>query len=84
MNVDFADEEMIAYRESLIEKKKEQTFWKKKCLSVNETAAYTGIGRGKIRELMKRKDCNFMKTDDYQVYVIIDKFVEFLNSRNEI
>ena len=45
MNVDFADEEMIAYRESLIEKKKEQPFWKKKCLSVNETAAYTGIGR---------------------------------------
>ena len=75
MNVDFADEEMIAYRESLIEKK---------CLSVNETAAYTGIGRGKIRELMKRKDCNFMTTDGYQVYVIIDKFVEFLNSRNEI
>ena len=34
MNVDFADEEMIAYRESLIEKKKEQPFWKKKCLSV--------------------------------------------------
>ena len=32
MNVDFADEEMIAYRESLIEKKKEQPFWKKKCL----------------------------------------------------
>ena len=84
MNVDFADEEMIAYRESLIEKKKEQPFWKKKCLSVNETAAYTGIGRGKIRELMKRKDCNFMTTDGYQVYVIIDKFVEFLNSRNEI
>ena len=67
-----------------IEKKKEQPFWKKKCLSVNETAAYTGIGRGKIRELMKRKDCNFMTTDGYQVYVIIDKFVEFLNSRNEI
>ena len=70
MNVDFADEEMIAYRESLIEKKKEQPFWKKKCLSVNETAAYTGIGRGKIRELMKRKDCNFMTTDGYQVYVM--------------
>jgi len=53
-------------------------------LSVNETAAYTGIGRGKIRELMKKKDCNFMTTDGYQVYVIIDKLVEFLNSRNEI
>lgn len=29
MNVDFADEEMIAYRESLIEKKKEQPFGKR-------------------------------------------------------
>ena len=63
MNVDFADEEMIAYRESLIEKKKEQPFWKKKCLSVNETAAYTGIGRGKIRELMKRKVLHFFLGD---------------------
>ena len=49
MNVDFADEEMIAYRESLIEKKKEQPFWKKKCLSVNETAAYTGIGKERLQ-----------------------------------
>ena len=52
-------------------------------MSVNETAAYTGIGRGKIRELMKKKDCNFMTTDGYQVYVIIDKFVEFLNQEEE-
>ena len=39
MKVDFTDKEMIAYKELLIEKKKEQPFWKKKCLSVNETAA---------------------------------------------
>lgn len=58
--------------------------WEKVMLTIDEAAAYTGIGRGKIRELMKRKDCNFMTTDGYQVYVIIDKFVEFLNSRNEI
>ena len=62
MYVDFADEEMIAYQESLIEKKKEQPFWKKKCLSVNETAAYTGIGRGKIRELMKKNCRNWKRT----------------------
>ena len=57
---------------------------KKKCLSVNETAAYTGIGRGKIRELMKVKGCNFVTTDGYQQYVIIDKFVEFITNRQEI
>lgn len=84
MNIDLTDKDMVAYREHLIEKKKKQPFWKKKCLSVNETAAYTGIGRGKIRELMKRKDCDFMTTDGYQMYVIIDKFVEFLNGRNKI
>ena len=33
MKVDFTDKEMIAYKELLIEKKKEQPFWKKKCLS---------------------------------------------------
>lgn len=38
MNVDFADEEMIAYRESLIEKKKEQPFWKKKCSQIAITS----------------------------------------------
>lgn len=84
MNIDFTDEEMLAYRERLMEKKKEQPFWKKKCLTVNETAAYTGVGRGKIRELMKMKDCKFIMTDGYQMYVVIEKFVEYLNSRNEI
>ena len=29
---------------------------------------------------MKGKDCNFVTTDGYQVYVNTDKFVEFLNS----
>lgn len=84
MKVDFTDKEMIAYKELLIEKKKEKPFWEKKCLSVNETAAYTGIGREKIRELMKRKDCNFVTTDGYQQYVIIDKFVKFIINRQEI
>lgn len=29
MKVDFTDKEMIAYKDLLIEKKKEQPFWKK-------------------------------------------------------
>ena len=42
-------EEMIAYRgEALWGKRKRAAFLeKKKCLSVNETAKYTGIGREK-------------------------------------
>ena len=30
MKVDFTDKEMIAYKELLIEKKKEKPFWEKK------------------------------------------------------
>ena len=29
-------------------------------LSVEEAAAYTGIGMGKIRELMSENDCDFV------------------------
>ncbi len=88
MKVDLTDKEMIAYKELLIErerkKKEEQPFWKQKCLSVNETAAYTGIGREKIRELLKIKNCNFVTTDGYQQYIIIDKFVEFVMKKQQI
>ena len=84
MQVDFTDEEMLAYREQLVAKKMKQPFWKKKCLTIEEAAAYTGIGKGKIRELIKKRDCNFATTDGYQMYVIVDKFVEFLNSKREI
>ena len=33
---------------------------------------------------MKTKDCNFVTTDGYQQYIIIDKFVEFIINRREI
>lgn len=84
MKVDLADEDMIAYKEQLALQKQKQPFWKKKCLTVEETAAYTGIGREKIRELVKKKNCNFAITDGYQMYVIIDKFIAFLNNKTEI
>ena len=59
MNVDFADEEMIAYRESLIEKKKEQPFWKKKCLSVMKQPFIQVIGRGKYGEVDEKERLQF-------------------------
>ena len=46
------DERIIAYR-SEIQKRSEKTpFWTKKILTVEEAAAYTGIGRAKIRQIL--------------------------------
>lgn len=34
--------------------------WEKLNISVEEAAAYTGIGMHKIRELMNERDCDFV------------------------
>ena len=34
--------------------------WEKLNISVEEAAAYTGIGMHKIRELMNEQDCDFV------------------------
>lgn len=38
----------------------EVPIWRKLNLTVEEAAAYSGIGIHKIRELMKETDCNFV------------------------
>ena len=35
--------------------------WERKYLTLMEAAAYTGIGRDKLRELSNRDDCNFIR-----------------------
>ena len=39
---------------------KEVSIWEKTNLTLEEAAAYSGIGVGKLRELTNEKDCNFV------------------------
>lgn len=39
---------------------KEVPIWEKANLTLEEAAAYYGIGVGKLRELTNEKDCNFV------------------------
>ena len=39
---------------------KEVSIWEKANLTLEEAAAYYGIGVGKLRELTNEKDCNFV------------------------
>lgn len=39
---------------------KEVPIWEKLNLTIEEAAAYSGVGINKIREMMKEKDCDFV------------------------
>lgn len=42
------------------EKKMEVPIWHKASLTLEETAAYSGIGINKLREITNKKDCSFV------------------------
>ena len=61
---------IIAYR-SEIQKRSEKTpFWTKTILTVEEAAAYTGIGRAKIRQIISKGNCPFTVNNGTQICVI--------------
>ena len=39
---------------------KEVPIWEKSNLTLEEAAAYSGIGMGKLREITNEKSCNFV------------------------
>lgn len=39
---------------------KEVPIWEKSNLTLEEAAAYSGIGKNKLRELSEEKDCRFV------------------------
>lgn len=54
-------------------------------LSVEEAAAYSGIGQHKIRELMERLDCDFtLKVGAGKSLIKRKKFEIYLTARTEI
>lgn len=57
------DEEMLkevrAYQNKIISNKEETPIWERKWLTIEEASAYSGIGRGKLRELSKMAGCPF-------------------------
>lgn len=42
------------------EKKEKVPIWEKAALTIEEAAAYTGIGENKLREITQYDDCDFV------------------------
>lgn len=63
---------------------KEVPIWEKKCLSVEEAAVYSGVGRNKLRELIKKKNCPFVLPLGNQIYIVREKLDKFLEKEKSI
>ncbi len=58
--------------------------WEKSHLTVDEAAAYSGVGRNKIRELSDKADCNFVLWVGNKRLIKRKLFDEFLGNSYSI
>ena len=58
--------------------------WEKSHLTVDEAAAYSGVGRNKIRELSDKADCNFVLWVGSKRLIKRKLFDEFLDDSYSI
>lgn len=78
------DEELLRYKEKLEAKAADKPFWKKKCLTINEAAEYSSIGRTMLRQMAFKKDCPFVVSASNQVLIIREKFENYIKKQKRI
>ena len=65
-------------------KENDVPIWEKKCLTLEEAAAYSGIGRNKLRELSQQKNCPFAVGLGGKLYIIREKLDDFTDKQFKI
>ncbi len=76
--------EILEYRKVIEERKRELPIWKRKVLTFEETAEYSGIGMTRLRKLASEKNCTFSIFDGNQLLIIREKFDKFMDKVEEI
>lgn len=64
--------------------KKEVPIWKKACMTIEETAAYSNIGQDRIRELTKNTNCAFTLRVGTKTLIKRKQFDDYLRDTNVI
>lgn len=67
------NDEIMAYKAKLEARSADKPIWEKKCLSIEEAAAYSGIGIIKLRQLSQQKKCPFVKPLGNQIFIVREK-----------
>ena len=78
------DDEILRYKQRLEEQAAQTPIWEKACLTIEEAAEYTGIGRTKLRVLVRQKKCSFSMPIGNQILIVREKFDAYLKGRKRI
>ena len=78
------DDEVIRYKKILEARNADKPIWEKRCLSIEEAAAYSGIGITKLRQLSRQEKCPFVMPLGNQVFIVREKLDSYMKSRNRI
>ena len=62
-------------------KENDVPIWEKKWLTLEEAAAYSGIGRNKLRELSQQKNCPFAVWLGGKLYIVREKLDYFTDKQ---
>ena len=76
--------ELYEYQKQLLQPPEDIPIWEKKCLTVEEAAAYSGIGERKLKALLMDKDCSFRIARSDRLLIIREKLEEFIHSSTEL
>ena len=76
--------ELYEYQQQLLQPPEDIPIWEKKCLTVEEAAAYSGIGERRLKAILMDKDCSFRIARSDRFLIIREKLEEFIDSSTEL
>lgn len=77
-------DEVKAYQDKLINNKAETPLWEKQWLTIEEAAVYSGIGRGKLRELSNKAGCPFAIWMGNKIHIVREKLDKYTETHDRI
>lgn len=78
------EDEILRYKQKLEERAAQTPIWEKACLTIEEAAEYAGIGRTKLRSMLRQKKCPFSIPNGNQILIVRKKFDAYIKGRNQI
>lgn len=73
------NQELLDYQIRLNQIKSIPQIWEKKCLTLEEAAAYSGVGIERIRRLLMQKECPFRISQSNKLMIMREKFDEYMD-----
>lgn len=77
-------DEVMNYKAKLEARLAEKPIWEKACLTIEEAAEYSGVGRSKLRQLSKQKKCPFVMPLGNQIFIVRERLDTYIKTHKRI